>query len=492
MHQPLRSPGWERAVVALLCLLAAVRVAAYAAVFPLFNNVDEYAHFDLVAKYARGHDPARGSDGYDAASARIFVLYGSPEYGRAPDPATASAPLFTKPPDVVQRALERHTKHLGGPNHEAHAPPVYYAVAGAWYRLGRALGLGEAAAVFWIRVLNAGVVAALVALAWLYARRLHPDRPELRLGVPLLVAFLPQDVFYGINSDVFSPLFVTAAALALFHWRTPGMPSPALGVATGLSAALAFLVKLTNAGMLAIVAAAAAFRARRVPRSGALLAVAAALLPVAAWMLRNLWLVGDLTGNGPKLALLGWGVRPVAEYLDHPIFQPARAWDFLTHLAAVYWRGEYVWHGVALRSTGFDAFYGLSTALLLPLGVLAGVLGSARERAGAALNAACVGLGVACLVALSVWFAFGEYTWPSRSVPFFAAGRLIIGTLVPFACLYVGGLAFLTRPLARRSPRLATAATLLALVALVGVVTTHEARLHAPVRASAWGWHAIP
>lgn len=72
-------PGAEARIVAILCLLAALRVFVLSAGFPLFNNVDEQAHFDLVHKYARGHVPA-GIEKQDAGAARDMTLYGTPEY----------------------------------------------------------------------------------------------------------------------------------------------------------------------------------------------------------------------------------------------------------------------------------------------------------------------------------------------------------------------------------------------------------------------------
>ena len=39
---------YERLIIAGLCLAAAIRVFAFSAAFPFFNNVDEQAHFDMV------------------------------------------------------------------------------------------------------------------------------------------------------------------------------------------------------------------------------------------------------------------------------------------------------------------------------------------------------------------------------------------------------------------------------------------------------------
>jgi hypothetical protein len=49
-------------------------------------------------------------------------------------------------------------------NHEASQPPLYYTVAGAWWRLGKLLGLDGGRLLYWLRFLNAPLIAALVLL----------------------------------------------------------------------------------------------------------------------------------------------------------------------------------------------------------------------------------------------------------------------------------------------------------------------------------------
>lgn len=481
---------WEIGFVGGLALVAALRVLAFSAAFPLFNNVDECAHFDLVAKYARGHDPARGADHYDPASVRIFVLYGSPEYLRAPDPTRM--PPFRRSPQAMERVVAQRASALDLPNHEIQTPPAYYVVAALWYRLGRVLGFTEAQGVYWVRFMNAFSYVLLIALAYLYAGTLHPGRAELRLGVPLLIAFFPQDVFYGISGDTFSPLMCGVSLLAGVLWIRREGPAPWLAFATGGFAALAVLTKLTNAPMLPIVLTLAAIRWRREPGADVVVAIAAALLPVGGWMLRNLWLLGDPTGTAAKVALYGWSRRAPDRILEHPLFSPAAAWGYLMHLLMIYWRGEYVWHGSALRAPLTDAFYCLSSVAMVGVGIVAGALRKGTERAATSLHAAAFLLGIGTLAATSVLFEYAELGAPSREYPFFAGGRLILGTLVPFACLYVSGIAVLMSPLAKLRTGLDGVATLAAVGLLVTTVTIVEARLHVPVFGSSYNWFALP
>ena len=49
-------------------------------------------------------------------------------------------------------------------------------------------------------------MAIVVWLGYVTARTIAPERLDLRIGVPLLLAFIPQNVFYAMNNDVLSPL----------------------------------------------------------------------------------------------------------------------------------------------------------------------------------------------------------------------------------------------------------------------------------------------
>jgi hypothetical protein len=77
-------------------------------------------------------------------------------------------------------------------NYEAVEPPLYYVVAGAWYRLGTALGLSGGRLFYWTRFLNALLEAATVAVAVVAARLAMTEAPALAVGVALFVALVPR------------------------------------------------------------------------------------------------------------------------------------------------------------------------------------------------------------------------------------------------------------------------------------------------------------
>ncbi|PYU03270.1 MAG: hypothetical protein DMG34_13680 [Acidobacteria bacterium] len=57
-----------------------MRILIFCAGFPLFNTLDEQDHLKTVRNYSRGMVPGKVSPLSDPDMARVFALYGSPEY----------------------------------------------------------------------------------------------------------------------------------------------------------------------------------------------------------------------------------------------------------------------------------------------------------------------------------------------------------------------------------------------------------------------------
>lgn len=467
----------ERRVVALLCAFAAARVLLFALAFPPFHPIDELAHFDVVLKYARGGAPS-AIGGITPEATELYMLYGwgaaivtrgvvslqkEPEYRESWD-ALSREPIWRLPPASRAGAvqfLQSNEDWRRNRNHEDLQPPLYYTLAAAWDRVGAALGVGGGSRVYWIRLLNVPFAALLVWLGWRLALQCWPSGPapegraSLRLGVPVLLAALPQDCLYGISNDALSPpLF--AGAFSLLAAMMVGPLAWPRALAAGAVAAAAVLTKNTNLVIvvpLAVAAVASLQRLRRTGRRGELASLAAlgaaAVLPVAVWWTRSWMVAGDPTGGRLTAHALGWSVKPVAELGDHPLFHSgALVWPFWHDLMATYWRGELPWHGAPMSFTALDVWFSGSSAALLALAAAQAWRSRAHaEGAVLGLGLASVLAAVGLLLALSVALRVNPEPGflPSPGYPFFANGRLIGGTLAPFALLYVAGLTRVTR-----------------------------------------------
>jgi hypothetical protein len=449
-HPPaVFSESRERKIIFLLCYLATIHVFIFSAAFPFFNNVDEDAHFDMVLKYSHGHIP-RSLEPVSPEWARYVALYHSFAYLEKPADFPGGhfpLPLWKQPVGKAgQILLARETVWRNGTNHESSQPPLYYALAGLWWDIGQSYGP------YWIRFLNMFFVAALVWLGYAAAKMIFPEKSFLRLGVPTLLAFMPQTAFYSIQNDVLSPLCFGAAFICLVKLLRAEIPGAWLGATTGLALSATYLVKMSNLPLVALSAAVVLLKTLRLTRTGKLRAalpvlavfVLCAALPIGIWIAWCKHNFGDFTGSALKIESLGWTRKPFAEWWYHPIFTPHGLWTFLSGLLATFWQGEFFWCGQPMAVPMLNVIYTIASLLLLTLAVIslfprfADMTGSRREEL--ALSLMCFIASVAFLAFLSIIYDFHNCFYPSREHPYFTSGRLMLGVLIPFMLLFVYGL----------------------------------------------------
>ena len=484
----------ERVLILLLSIAAALRVLIFSAAFPFFSNIDEDLHFDLVTQYSHAQVP-RNFDRLKEETLNWIVPHASPEFlfppERFPD-GKFPAPMWKEPWSKVEAEVAATRAAWSSEiNFQSSQPPLYYALASAWWWMGKHIGVGGIRSLYWIRFLNVPLVAMMVWLGYITARTIAPEWMDLRMGVPLLLALIPQNVFYAMNNDVLSPVCFGALFLCMLQWVRTNAPSFLLGALTGLAVAATCLTKTSNLPLVAVVLAVIVVRSiaiiLRTFRAG-LVAVAVliscAAIPVGAWMLWTKFHFGDLTGSTAKISLLGWTRKPFSDWWQHPIFAPRGVWTFWSDLIASFWRGEVSWHGQPLRWRGADGFYAGSSLLLLAAAIAglrqqAGLSVFQRQAIGSAIL--IVLAGVAFLALLSIQFDFGNCINPSREHPYFTSGRLLSGALIPFAVVYVYGLSWMCR-------RINTALPLVVLGFVVVFMTTSEILVDRVVFMSEHNW----
>jgi len=163
-------------------------------------------------------------------------------------------------------------------------------------------------------------------------------------------------------------------------------------------------------------------------------------VPLGIWFAWNHQNFGDLTATKSKIELLGWTRKPFGEWWSHPIFTLHGITEFWVGVTASFWRGEFVWHLQRMASAAADAFYAVSSAIVIfATGVL--VLRRRPNPGDQRLVLAVAFLSflsiVAFLVVLSISFDFGQCPYPSREHPYFTSGRLLDAAAVPFFLLFV-------------------------------------------------------
>ena len=506
------SNAGERKAALLLCLAGAIHVFIFSAAFPVFNQVDEGCHFDLVVRYSHGDLP-RGLQPMCRESSLYLLPYNSPEYlglaknypgGDFPTPSW----LLGQTNQMAWRAaaLEKAahdwqfiSKLPVWTNYQTSQPPLYYTLAGLWWRAGQTFGLTGLSLVYWLRFLNVLFVAALAWIGYCAAREVFPDERLFTLGVPALIAFAPVQAFYSIQNDVLTPIcFGISFILLMRFWRADA-PNAELCMATGLSLAATYLTKLTTVPLLAMAGIWIAIKVRQLAKQSALrhelpalsLLLACAALPIAAWLTWMKTAFGDFTGSAAKLHFITWTPKPFREWWHHPIFTPHGLWIFISELASSFWQGgEIHWHANVLDLPAADAVY-----VILTLAMLLFALFSALTRRGAASHfqrqslwfcLGCMGAGSLFLAYLSIKYDFGICMDPSPEHPYLAEGRLILGAMIPCLLIYLYGLKFLLQDVKIHWAKTA-ALTLIILFMLASEIATD-----CTVFASQYNWYHLP
>jgi hypothetical protein len=452
-------------IIAAVCFFAFCRILIFCAAFPLFNPLDEQDHLETVHNYAKGIVSGKELPLSDPEMAGVFALYGSPEYlvsRQRLQAAHLDVPVLELTPELRGAQFQKRFNYwITQRVTEAQSPPVYYVVAAAWYRVGALLGMKDWALAYWVRFLNAILYPLFVWISYLFVKQVYPARDFLCIAVPAFLAVFPQDVFFGVNRDILSPLLAALVLLLLFRAVREEKPSGLPLVVGGFLTGIGFLTDIPNGVLFGVLAVVVFIRTRKAlqrqvgPREFAIIAssAVAAALPPLHWMARNRTVMGDFTGSKAKIAFLGWTVKPWPEILHHPIFSLNGAAYFVRHLIPMYWRGEYFWQGNPLRWAVADGFYVISSIVFLAV-FLAYIWKQNQpeewlQRLTGAVSLYLVVASVLFLAAISLPFDFHQCIYPSRELPYFVSGRIICGTLLPFALIYVSALEFVFQPIRR-------------------------------------------
>src|SRR5439155_233618 len=128
---------------------------------------DEDLHFDLITQHSHARLP-RTFDLLKDESLTWIVPYASPEFLQRPDQfpdAKFPPPLWKQSPSEAAPELAATEAAWSTEiNFESSQPPMYYALASVWWRIGQRIGLTGIQALYWIRFLNVPLIAIVVWL----------------------------------------------------------------------------------------------------------------------------------------------------------------------------------------------------------------------------------------------------------------------------------------------------------------------------------------
>jgi hypothetical protein len=472
----------EYIFVIFLCLIAAVRVFLFSSAFPFFNNVDEQAHFDLVYKYSLGYIPKEKVENYNRRSAELIVLYMTGEYLSNPDEfadGDIPPPIWTIPNVRKSKAFHRLVSYWQNKrNFETASFPTYYIIAGLWCAVGRAVGINGGHLLYWIRFLNIPLIVVLVYFSYLIGRTFSRDNTTKKLGLPIITAFFPQDVFYSINSDTVSSILFAISFFMLLQIHFENKSVLYYGLA-GLAASVCFLAKVSNLAVLVLISAITLLKIKKslnekqlkIHLFKLLVLMVAVIVPISIWLMRNYLLFNDITGLAHKNEYLGWTLKPFSQLWHHPIFGIKGLLYFLREITKTFWRGEFVWYLERI-------FFFISGIAL----ILNRNSSDQRTRFVLKISFCVVLISLLLMAILSTLYDFGNCWYPSSEKPYLVSGRLILCVLLPFLLIYVDGLEHILSKLKK------SAAPLLGISIIAIAITISELLITWEIFASQYNW----
>ena len=488
----------ESKIVWLICLAAALHVFIFSATFPFFNVVDEAEHFDLVVKYSRGDIP-RTEEKLSADTCDYIAFYQSWEYLVPPQWFTNGEyppPPWTPPAGTARTSLDiARAGWEKQENYEVSQTPLYYVICGSWWRVGRWLGFEGGRWLYTLRFLNILFVAFMIWLGYHTTRTIFPQNSFVQLGVPAVIAVMPQAAFYSIGNDVLSPVCFGATFLCLVKWQSAERPSASHGAVTGLALAATYLAKATNIPLLAVVAFAVmvkTWRSFRNDKWPAVLPCVAfvlcAIAPILGWMIWCKTHFGDFTGAKMKMEYFGWTIKPFTEWWHHPIFTPRGFWIYLSGQIGTFWQGEFWWHHRPLSlpsSNSIYATFSLALTAFTLWSIFARPSLPASRSPALQLSLACFAAGLGFFALMSIVYDFHNCPYPSRQHPYFTSGRLLLGALIPFLILIIYGLD-------RALDRFGTMAKCAALAIMVSFMVAGEIATDWSIFSNPYNWYHLP
>lgn len=417
----------------LIVIMAGYLLVAglYASLTPAWQAPDEPAHYNYVRQLAGGVMPVITPGDYDQ------------EYQGL----------------VISSRFDRKYS-VDSFEYEDHQPPLYYLIQAPIF-------LGTGGALRPLRLVSVILGAGVVALSYLIARRLFPEREWLAWTTAAFVAFLPQHVamMAAVNNDSLAELLIASILLMLLvivvDQRGNGLsirgPDITLKwwLGLGILLGLGFLTKATvyiMAPIIGVVLLWLFWGDWRTLLRNALFVFGPAFLLGIVWWGRNMIVYGglDLLGTAAHNVVVV-GQPRTAEWIAERGLGATLVALFKTTFQS-FW-GQFGWMGVVMPSWVYQPL--LLFSLLTILGLI-GVVALARGRTYWAESADRGSGQAAAIMIVSATLALSLLLFLGYNVTFVQhQGRYLFPGLIPIALGVAVGWSFLIGPLSARWPKIA-------------------------------------
>jgi hypothetical protein len=444
----------EWLLIFFLLLIMLLKGVLWSVALPLWQGPDEEDHYNVIQFIAElGRLPDAG-DTYlvdEVALSRELADVGRLPYAPEQRQAFSDTPVGAGEEAIAELPPETRTSFdLGMVGKLNKATPLYYIIAALPYRLFEGGDLLARAQIQ--RLFSLFMSAGVVLVTYLIAIQLFPQRPAMRLTVPILVAFQPMmsQMTAVITVDGFYFLLYSLLILFSIYIFRRGLDWK-LGLVTGLVFAAGFLTKPTINGyapLLGLVVLFDLWRGEGRHKEiliGALVMGVTILIPSLWWMQRSLDISGELFYFNPVteghriIQNPFYDYTPLAHMIDY--YQSVIGGMFIT------WWGHFGWIDTALPPWVYDLLRFLTIAAMAGLVLLLWRSRSNRPsftawRTGQRGAPLVVWIFLALTVIVPVlllqgydlifWWQYGN----GRGLQ----GRYWLGTVVPMLTLFTVGL----------------------------------------------------
>jgi hypothetical protein len=278
----------ERKIIVAILFFALVHGGIYASFLPPWGLIDEEHHLHYIQHLAETGSPPKVGQTY-LSQEIITSLFETKRWETFGWLAPAST-------EAQQMGLEGHS-------YEGYQPPLYYALMAPIFML---LPQDMLVRLFSLRWIAVGISAFSLWLAYRTVKILFPQKPIIPLLVAFFLALNPERTasMSRVNNDVLLELLAIANAWICAKCVIYGITtrrSQWMGLLFGLA-----MITKTSAFPLFVLPVGALWFCRSSPyiRRQAAWTFGLSSLLILPWIIRNLYVYGDLTGLSAFKALL--------------------------------------------------------------------------------------------------------------------------------------------------------------------------------------------
>ncbi|MGB0390016.1 MAG: ArnT family glycosyltransferase [Salibacteraceae bacterium] len=386
----------------------------------------------MISKYAAGESYLKVSLPYSNNSIQLIPKYQSKEYltGGPDEFNEIFRKTFSDTLEISRANLKMEN------NYQNNSPPLYYWVTGFVFKL---IGIKSSSGItklYFLRFFS-GLIAIICFIAFVVCIRNLFDT-KTAIGSAVIFLCFPQPVWFFLNNDILSPLLVSVSIFLAWKFKKKQL------IFSGILMGLAIWNKLSNLVFIPIPIFMILIQNMDI-RNKLLLTTRygfVTIITAIPLFASNLLYTNTFTANAQKMEVLLWEQNTIEGVITHPVWSIWGVKVLSIFSGLSFLRGEITWNLHPITTSFQD-----NILLGLVLGVILNALLSfSKQKNVSVIILSSFLLGMFFLIYLSVAFDYTHAFYPSKTLPFFFSGRILVG-IFP---MYILGMYLLADSIALR------------------------------------------